>query len=191
MLESELLGLHSGAESWQAISKRALRSKRSWVKLKMKVIWSTTDPAEASVFSALLGQVGIACTVENEGSAFYAMGMPTSVVPLNIAVQDSDAERAQGIIQDFVQKKRLSGEASRDSEGAFEKSVQAGRRRWVWMFVLGYAVPIAIILAAVAATGWENATHSAAWMTGALLIFLFVSIGLWATKRRKAKHHHD
>src|SRR5581483_10917675 len=115
-------------ETQGSIARDMSRARDRRVLLTMKVIWSTTDPAEASVFSALLREAGIPSSTENEGGALYAVGMPTSAVPLNIAVREADAERAQNLLRDFVHRKR-------SGDDAFKRSVETSRRRWLWFFI--------------------------------------------------------
>jgi len=149
----------------------------------MKVIFSTTDPSEASVLSALLGREGIASKIDNEGSAYYAVGMPTSAALLNITVQEEDAEAATRIIQASLQK-RAQGARATEPAGAFEKSVECHRRRWQWMLIAGYGLPIFIILGVGMFVGGRKVIESPAWMMGALIIALLAGTMLWANRKR-------
>lgn len=148
----------------------------------MKVVFSTTDPSEASVFSALLGREGIASKIENEGAAYYAVGMPTSAVPLNITVQEKDAEAATRVIQATLQK-RAQGDHGGKPAGAFEKSVASHHRKSKWILIAGYGLPIFIILGIGMFVGGRQVVESPAWIMGALIISLLGGTMLWANRK--------
>ena len=60
----------------------------------MKRLYATTDLTEAELLRALLRDQGIESSLDNEGGAAYAVGMPTSAVPVGINVRDEDAPAA-------------------------------------------------------------------------------------------------
>lgn len=113
----------------------------------MKRLYSTTDPTEAEILRAMLRDAGIESTLDNEGGADYAIGMPISVSPLGIHVSDEDAATGAEILAAHFEKKPLATEddpdappeMSLDESAVFEAKVRDGRskgRFWLAFFLL-------------------------------------------------------
>lgn len=76
----------------------------------MKRLYATTDPIEAELLRVYLRDEGIETTLDNEGGAAYAIGLPTGAVPLGINVADEDAPAAAEALGRYFEKEM--GEAS-------------------------------------------------------------------------------
>ena len=66
----------------------------------MQAVYATTLLPEALFRQATLRAHGIESVLWNEFSAFYAIGLPTSLVPLVIAVGPADAEKALAVLRE-------------------------------------------------------------------------------------------
>jgi len=60
----------------------------------VKRLYATTDLVEAEVLRALLRDQGIESTLDNEGAAAFAVGVPSAAAPIGINVSDEDAPAA-------------------------------------------------------------------------------------------------
>lgn len=65
----------------------------------VRKVFSTTNPAEAELVRVALRRHGIESILENEGGALYAIGMSTSIVPLEVTVAEKDADAALAVLR--------------------------------------------------------------------------------------------
>ncbi len=71
----------------------------------MKTIYTTTLLEEANLIQLLLRDHRIESSLENQGGAMYAVGVPSAAVPLAITVLEKDAEKGTALIKDWLEKR--------------------------------------------------------------------------------------
>lgn len=125
---------------------------------RMKRLYATTDPMEAGILQALLRDAGIESTLDNEGGAAYAVGLPTSAVPLGINVSDEDAAAAAAVLASHFEKQNVGEDdpeapppPTLEESARFEEKVRRGGskargRLAMFCLILGGLVGIALAL---------------------------------------------
>jgi hypothetical protein len=161
----------------------------------MKRLYATTDAVEVEVLRALLRDRGIESSLDNEGGATLALGLPTGAVPLGINVADEDAAAAAEALAGHFEKQQAADTeddpeapaplSSEESE-AFERRVRRGRPRLRFWLAFFWLLPAAVAALVRAAEGDWTAAMLAA---GAVLALIAVgwTIHLLAESRVKKK----
>jgi hypothetical protein len=160
----------------------------------MKRLYATTDPAEAQILRALLRDAGIETSLDNEGGADYAIGLPTSVAPLGLNVSDEDAAAAAEILAAHFEKLPLPMEddpeapepLSLEESASFEAKVRAKRPRgrfWLAFFLL---LPTTVAAVVCALRGeWTIAAIAAGMLVGILALGIGFETMIWPRLKRK------
>ena len=150
----------------------------------MKRLYATTDPTEAEILRALLRDAGIESTLDNEGGAAYAVGLPTGAVPLGINVIDADAAAAAEVLAAHFEKQTVMEDdpeapppLTPEESAQFEEKVRrdsAKMRRRLGQFFLLLA---GVSGGAGASTGsWQAALIGAGSVIGLVALVWFVSL---------------
>jgi hypothetical protein len=160
----------------------------------MKRLYATTDPTEAQVLRALLRDAGIETTIDNEGGADYAIGLPTSISPLGLNVSDEDAAAAAEILAAHFEKHPLPMDddpeapepLSAKESAAFEAKVRERKPRG--RFWLAFVLLLPTGVGAVSAVIRGNSREAAVYI-GALIGIVALGIGfetlIWPRLKRK------
>jgi len=144
----------------------------------VKRVYATTNPTEAELVRARLRDAGIESTLDNEGGAAYAIGLPTSVSPLGIDVADEDAAEAERILSSPASEGEPDPDAppplSTEESAAFEEKVRRGNRRWGRWLVYVYFLPGFVLLVVATVRADLKAAAVVAGAMGGLL-----ALGWW------------
>ena len=151
---------------------------------KMKRLYATTDPTEAEILRALLRDAGIESTLDNEGGAAYAVGLPTGAVPLGINVGDQDAASAAEVLAAHFEKQTVMEDdpeapppLSPEESAQFEEKVRrdsARMRRRLAQFFLILGALSGLVGASIGS--WEAALIGAGSSVGLVALVWFVSL---------------
>lgn len=148
----------------------------------MKRLYATTDLTEAQVLRALLRDQGIESTLDNEGGAAYAIGMPTAAVPIGINVRDEDAPAAAEAMARHFEKKDAEDMESDpeappplppEESAAFEEKVRKQAVRNRFLLLLIFFLPMIV---ASAASFTDEPWHF--WVAAAVGVASIVSL-IW------------
>jgi hypothetical protein len=150
----------------------------------MKRLYATTDPAEAEILRALLRDAGIESTLDNEGAAAYAVGLPTGAVPLGINVVDGDAAAAAEVLAAHFQGQTVMEDDPEapppippEESARFEEKVRRDsarmRRRLAQFFLLLGALSG---LAGASVGSWQGALFVGGACFGLIALVWFVSL---------------
>jgi hypothetical protein len=150
----------------------------------MKRLYATTDPTEAEILRALLRDAGIESTLDNEGGAAYAVGLPTGAVPLGITVADGDAAAGAEVLAAHFEKQTVMEDdpeapppPTPEESARFEEKVRRDsakmRRRLAQFFLILGALSG---LAGASVGSWEGALVVGGSCVGLVALVWFVSL---------------
>jgi len=74
----------------------------------MRTVFTTTDPVQASLMQVALRDAGLEFEVDNENSAWMALGMPTPATPIVFQVHEKDFDAASDAIRETLARLRES-----------------------------------------------------------------------------------
>ena len=148
----------------------------------MKPVYTTTSLPEAYALRSLLEAHGIEVVILNEGSAFFAVGLPSPGIPLGLSVPDHRAEEARRLL---AQDRTLDPVTAEDADFADQvrHSERIGRRGWwaaLWILLLG---PL-VMGGPIAALSEGDLSALVAWLA-VVAAFLGVPVAVILAARRR------
>ena len=151
----------------------------------MKQVYATTSLPEAQALCAMLKANGVEAVVENEGAAFYAVGMPSPALPLCLSVPDGQAEEAARLLAEHRTSEPQTAEDAAFAERV-RRSGEASRRKWRLYLWLAFGLPL-LIVGPVMAVVEGNAENLLPWLAvGAALFGVPLAVAFAARQRRRS-----
>jgi hypothetical protein len=153
--------------------------------MAVKRLYATTDLAEAEILRALLRDEGIESTLDNEGGAALAVGLPSAAVPIGINVSDADAPAAaEALARHFEKKDAEDMEADPEApppltpEESASFQAKAGRRSFSrrFLILLFFFMPAIVGMALTFGEPWHAAVAATAGVLSIVALIWVVDL---------------